>query len=320
MKRVLLGFGLLVIAAIARADTPPDWAIGKFHGINRHYNAEMDLSISPDGQARAVITYSSGRTDVNGGYYSRGRLVLNDKIFDISKTGGGIKTVQQDDRLNVVMYQRTSKTYNSDQGWTNWGGPGNNAGDWGTRPQSWMIGRFQGYNGHYDTEQNMTIQSNGRVTVEIRYRQSGRRQTQTGRVQDGTLTIDGNAFRIERAGNGIKTTQASDRLNWVKYERIGGLDPDYSSENGDSLPSWLVGRFSGYNRYYGADMILNGNGSRVTINVNHRDGSRQTQYGVYRNNRLYVDGIEFTVERVGRGIRMTQVDDRANSVTYDRDR
>ena len=77
----------------------------------------------------------------------------------------------------------------------------------------WMIGDFEGYNIKYNSEVTMHISSDGRVTARV----DGTRLH--GYVNDERLYIGDAQFYIDRAGNGINTTQVGHTENQVHYVR-----------------------------------------------------------------------------------------------------
>jgi hypothetical protein len=85
----------------------------------------------------------------------------------------------------------------------------------------------------------------------------------------------------------------------------------------DVTPSWLVGRFEGYNTEARADVALQVSPSGTV--TAYLPGSQQA-HGSYRDGRMDFAGVLFDVEQTGSGFTLTQRDDRSNVVVYHRDR
>ena len=85
----------------------------------------------------------------------------------------------------------------------------------------------------------------------------------------------------------------------------------------DVVPSWLVGRFEGYNTEAHADVAMQISPSGTV--TGYLPGGQQI-HGDYRDNRVVFSGTEFDVEKTGSGFTLTQRDDRNNVVVYHRDR
>jgi hypothetical protein len=91
----------------------------------------------------------------------------------------------------------------------------------------------------------------------------------------------------------------------------------HRNDDRDVVPSWLVGRFEGYNTEAHADVAMQISPSGA---VTGYLPNGQQVYGSYRDGRILVRGFEFDVERTGSGFTLTQRDDRDNIVVYHRDR
>ena len=85
----------------------------------------------------------------------------------------------------------------------------------------------------------------------------------------------------------------------------------------DVVPSWLVGRFEGYNTEQRADVAVQVSPSGTV--TGYLPGGQQV-HGSYRDGRMAFDGVEFDVEKTGTGFTLTQRDDRNNVTVYHRDR
>jgi hypothetical protein len=85
----------------------------------------------------------------------------------------------------------------------------------------------------------------------------------------------------------------------------------------DVAPSWLVGRFEGYNTEQHADVAMQVSPSGTV--TGYLPGGEQV-HGTYRDGRVEFSGVLFDVEKTGSGFTLTQRDDRNNVVVYHRDR
>ena len=85
----------------------------------------------------------------------------------------------------------------------------------------------------------------------------------------------------------------------------------------DVVPSWLVGRFEGYNTEAHADVAMQISPSGTV--TGYLPGGEQL-HGTYRDGRVEFSGVLFDVEKTGSGFTLTQRDDRNNVVVYHRDR
>lgn len=85
----------------------------------------------------------------------------------------------------------------------------------------------------------------------------------------------------------------------------------------DVVPSWLVGRFEGYNTEQHADVAMQVSPSGTV--TGYLPGGEQL-HGTYRDGRVEFSGVLFDVEKTGSGFTLTQRDDRNNVVVYHRDR
>jgi len=77
----------------------------------------------------------------------------------------------------------------------------------------WMVGDFEGYNIKYNSEVTMQISSDGRVTARV----DGTKLK--GYINDERLYVGDAEFYVDRAGNGINTTQVGNTENQVHYVR-----------------------------------------------------------------------------------------------------
>jgi hypothetical protein len=91
----------------------------------------------------------------------------------------------------------------------------------------------------------------------------------------------------------------------------------HDDSSGDTVPSWMVGSFHGYNPRYRAEVTLQvGSSGRVSGNSRSGSASGAWQAG---DEILWDDGKRFKVSRTDQGFRLTQVDDDRNVIDYYRD-
>jgi hypothetical protein len=103
---------------------------------------------------------------------------------------------------------------------------------------------------------------------------------------------------------------ASDNKHDDRYH-----DDDYHHGGHSSyLPSWMTGKFKGYNMQYGSEvkLVIQEDG-RVKAVV---DGVKLQGY--VNDQRLYVGDAEFYIERAGDGFNTVQAGNRSNKVHYTR--
>jgi hypothetical protein len=91
----------------------------------------------------------------------------------------------------------------------------------------------------------------------------------------------------------------------------------HRNDDRDVVPSWLVGRFEGYNPEAHADVAMQVSPSGSV--TGYLPQGEQIS-GSYRDGRMVFSGVEFDVEQTGSGFTLTQKDDRHNVVVYHRDR
>lgn len=142
---------------------------------------------------------------------------------------------------------------------------------------------------------------------------SGRTIARVGVLRDGVATFGSMRYRVEAEQDGVRVTEQGNRSNSVWYRRVtSGL---IASDRVQSPPKWLVGWFGGHM----AD------GTRVTLNV-RRDGSVVAHFspdtvvdnretGTYRSGKIFFGNTAWQVSRAGKGVRIVQMNRRANAVT-----
>jgi hypothetical protein len=89
------------------------------------------------------------------------------------------------------------------------------------------------------------------------------------------------------------------------------------NESDDDVPSWLVGRFEGYNTQEHTDVDLEVSPSGA---VSGRVPGGDSFYGVYDDGRIEIAGTKYEVERKGSGFILTQAGNADNVIVYHRDK
>lgn len=79
----------------------PKWMVGRFHGYNPMYGAEVKMHIREDGR---VVAHARGE-EIRG-YVNDERLHVGNAVFSIDQTREGFVTHQVGERHNEVRYRR----------------------------------------------------------------------------------------------------------------------------------------------------------------------------------------------------------------------
>jgi hypothetical protein len=79
----------------------PSWAIGTFQGFNPQQNVEVELTITPSGQADAT---ANGRR-MQGTYNGRTLNMMGSR-FQVQRSNNGLTTIEERNRNNQVHYFR----------------------------------------------------------------------------------------------------------------------------------------------------------------------------------------------------------------------
>jgi hypothetical protein len=83
-------------------DTPPGFVVGNFRGYSNYFNANVQLSVSPDGTVWGTV---EGGQRV-AGYFRGGQLHFGNARYDVSQDRNGFRAVQVGQPNNVMNYQR----------------------------------------------------------------------------------------------------------------------------------------------------------------------------------------------------------------------
>ena len=287
LSHLSLVVAFLSLIVVAQAQSVASWIIGDFEGRNTLYGSSISLSISDLGEVKAVTTKGRSAKSQTGRIRD-GKMLLDGASFSIERAEDGFVITQTDNRRNSTRFRRVE--------------------DSGT----WCVGSFTGYNSRYSANIIIDLNEDGRATAQVRSSRSA--QTQTGFLRDSVLTLDNIRFDVSKTRDGFRLVQISDRSNSCEYRRVGE-----GGMGSDSLPSWLVGAFDGYNSNYDSYVFLSvSSAGNAIARVTDRDGRAQIQKGGYRNGRLVLDEVSFRVSSELSGIRSVQSDDRANEMQYKR--
>src|SRR5437762_2598032 len=131
-RRTLMAFALLIIVVSgtpALAQRIPVWATGTFSGHSSKENADKELNITERGNATMRTTRGNGKESTYSGRWRDDRLQLGSDVFNVERTGEGVRITSTSDRANRTDYRRTR---GDDGGSDNSGG--------GDIPPSWVVG------------------------------------------------------------------------------------------------------------------------------------------------------------------------------------
>jgi hypothetical protein len=217
----------LLLSALlgANAQTPPEWAIGRFVCDNGYVKADAEVVITHRGDATLTYRYPSGRVVVQEGRYRRDRLVFASASYYLSRTGRGIKLVDTRDRENWMGLDRARRApILHDDGWRH--NPPRDRGDeWEDRAPDWAVGTFVGDNGYLHMDAEITIRRDGWAVLVYRTNR-GRLERTEGRYERGRLAFGRTTYELSRTGRGIKVTNTRDRRDWMGLDRSDrGLEP-----------------------------------------------------------------------------------------------
>jgi hypothetical protein len=196
--------------------SPPSWLVGVYQGYNRKYNLNIDLYINGNGRITSKGRQPNGGMTSQGGYYRNNRLYIGDSSYRYDRTRDGIRLTEERDRSNQTDYRRIGGNGGSG-GSGGWPGGGGGGGD--TRPPSWLVGTFTGYNQKNRLDMTLRIDALGRATATGR-RPNGSQITQAGRYRNGNLILDNREYDIDRRGSGFRLTERRNRSNRTDYNRV----------------------------------------------------------------------------------------------------
>lgn len=176
----------------------PDWAQGTWYGVDPRSNRVIQLTIDRSGNAN--INVDGGQS--YGKVYQQ-TLTVNGESSSISRSRNGIST-RNNRNGETITYSKTMPS----GGW--WGNGNNNQQG---RVPDWAVGTFWATNPQNGQMIEMTIGSDGRVSVNF-----GGGSYTYGSVYRETLTINGESATLSRTRNGIATTKNSNGER-IEYRR-----------------------------------------------------------------------------------------------------
>jgi len=166
----------------------PDWAIGTFTARNPQTGGVIVLTIDGNGNVSANLDGA-----VNNGSFNNNRLTINGITSNVRRQGNGIRTTRIDngERIDYV------------RGGNSGGGGSGNVPDW-------AIGTFTARNPQDGSTIILTIGRNGNVSADV----DG--ALNNGTIYEDRLTINGVTSRVQKNGNGIRTTRIDngERINY----------------------------------------------------------------------------------------------------------
>jgi len=85
-----------------REALPPNWLVGTFRGYNPMFNADVEMTVSPEGS----VTSRTPRGTIYGRFTPQGLLDLGGTQFNIQRSGNGLLLSQAGNPSNQMMYHR----------------------------------------------------------------------------------------------------------------------------------------------------------------------------------------------------------------------
>lgn len=207
------------------ADTPPDWAVGIFHGDHGGLRVDVEMTISRRGDVVRLYREQGGRIRKAEGQYRDGRLRVDGTTYDLDRKGNGIRVTNVRDSGDWIQLDRDSAPwgpedrdrYGNHDGGPGWGGQGGWSGR--ERIPEWAIGVFQGDEGRHKVPVEVGIAPTGAIYRTYRELRGTRRATGTWR--DSMVRLGSDTYRIVRTDRGIRLLNVDDRNDWVSLSRVG---------------------------------------------------------------------------------------------------
>lgn len=282
------------------ADTPPDWAVGVFHGDHGVLRVDVEVTISRRGDVVRLYREQSGRIRRAEGLYRDGRLRVEGTTYDLDRKGAGIRITNIRDDHDWIQLDRDSAAWGDDRdrygdrnGGPGWGGQGGWSGR--ERIPEWAIGVFQGDDGPHKIPVEVGISPTGAVYRTYRELRGTRRTTGTWR--DSMVRLGSSTYRIVRSDRGIRLLNVDNRNDWIALSRVNqGWDSDpggwrggdrgnddrdrYRGDDGQAgLVELRINRPGRNDRVSGPSVEISGtcNTSMVRVEVTRRGGQISIQ-------------------------------------------
>jgi hypothetical protein len=301
---------------------PPNWMVGQFEGYDQRFRRNVAINMSSDGRFDVANQSNGQTTGRNTASYNRGIFTINNKDYDVERSGSGFRLIERADRSHRIDFRRTG---DYDENWQRDPITGRDTGRFGdTRPPDWMVGTFEGYNRKY--RQDMTVRMNNNGKLIVTNLVNGERVARnTATYNRGSLIIDGKDYRVEQTNNGFRLIQRDDRSNTVDFRRTGDYNENWQNDRnngryGDSNPpDWMVGTFEGYDRKDRQNITFRMNSNGRLSATNGKNGERIGRKTVsYHRGILTLDDRDYDVEETNSGFRLIDRDDRGHRIDFRR--
>lgn len=197
---------------------PPEWALGTFRGYNRKYRNDVEMTVARDGRVTALLTERNGKETRQSGSYRNGKIELGNRTYAVDRSGSGIRMTEVGDRSHRIELTERGGRPGRDYDDPVTGGDGDR-GDRYDRPPSWAVGTFEAHNERYNSDVEMTVSRDGRVTSRITD-SNGKVTLIRGSYRNGRIEQDGKRYEVERTGRGLTLTETGNRSNRYTYRQV----------------------------------------------------------------------------------------------------
>ncbi|MFN8219231.1 MAG: hypothetical protein U0S12_03755 [Fimbriimonadales bacterium] len=176
-------------------------------------------------------------------------------------------------------------------------------------PPNWAVGTFKGYNDYLKKNVKIVVFGHGDVEVTVEGQNMRR-----GFWGSGGYSVNGLAYYVESARDGIKVTQSTDPKNKAIYAKSGGFPGWYPQGwDGGQNPGWQdrpTGRSAP-----SAGVAENGRNFDLTVSqdgkakayVKFDDGRRENQSGRVDSNQMTLASARFNIRQSGNGFEAVEV-------------
>ncbi len=293
-----------------------DEIYGTFSGYNVVKDMDLTVTIDRDGDARGEQRKrSTGDRRSLYGRFRNGVLVLDQTTYNTGRNKPGIFLQNADDPRDAFQLYTGNGRWNDG----NYGSGNDNSDNWGngnTAP-SWLVGTYSGFDVHDRHDVVLTVRNNGSAVADYTGA-DGFFRRYTGNYRNGRLVMNNATWSLTRGDWGFRATQIGDRDRIIEFKKGAGGGNDDSDLG--TVPSWAVGTFKGRMAWARRDVTLTiRNNGNAVADYMFSNGQFERVTGTYRNNRLYLDGTDYRVERYGNGIRVVDTNNSANSATLSQD-
>ena len=188
-------------------------------------------------------------------------------------------------------------------------------------PPNWAVGTFKGYNDHLKKNVKIVVFGHGDVEVTVEGQNMRR-----GFWGSGGYSVNGLAYYVESARDGIKVTQSTDPKNKAIYAKSGGF-PGWYPQGWDGgqnpgwqdRPTWAIGSFSGRSRKWACNFELTvSQDGKAKAYVKFDDGRRENQSGRVDSNQMTLASARFNIRQSGNGFEAAEVGDSGNVIRFSR--